>query len=121
MPVLTRPVASRGYVEIADSASLSGAVDIQSARLAGLFLPASFVGSVLTFQACDTAAGTYANIYDDDGSELTVNITAVPCAIANLTVLQALSAFPFIKIRSGTAGTPSTQTGAKGIILVLKG
>ena len=53
---------------VANSATQSAAVDLGRKRLLGIFFPASFEGTKVTFQAAETLTGTYVNVLDTDGA-----------------------------------------------------
>ena len=111
-------------VTIADLASLSGEVDLEGAVLVGIAMPAAWTAANLTFQAASATGGTFQDVYDDAGGEVTV-IAAVSRAIGVDVAAGALAPFRYIKVRSGTTGTPVVQTPGEGLVrtitLVLKG
>lgn len=112
------------HATIAAGASLSNAVEVGGRALVGLILASTWDTAIITFQAsADGYGGTYYNIYlDDANTELQVPNTAAVAsrAIAMNTVLDKLAAFDWIKIRSGTAASPTNQADATVIKLVLK-
>lgn len=101
---------------IANAASLSGAIDLAGFSQVGLVMPAAWTAANLTFQGCDTLGGTYQDIYDSAGNELTVIAAASRC----IADIPELAPFRFIKIRSGTSGTPVSQGASRDIIVVAK-
>jgi len=107
-------------VVIAQGASLSAELNTDGLPLAGIIMPAAWTSANLTFQAADKSSGTFANVYDGAGTEL--NVTAGASRSIGLTTsdMDALGAFQYMKIRSGTAGTPVTQGGARTIIAILR-
>lgn len=98
---------------IADTESLSGAKSI-TAPIVGIETPASLEGTVLTFQACDTVDGTYANVYDAIGTEVQVTISSSRY-VALLPSDFIWAKGKYLKVRTGTAGSPSVQTGANTV------
>lgn len=101
---------------IANGASLSGEIDLGSRQLAAIFMPSSWTAANLTFQASDQTGGTFQDVYDSAGNEL----TAIAAASRTITDIPELGPLRFIKVRSGTSGTPVNQGGARTIILLVK-
>lgn len=102
---------------IANGASLSGAVDCGSARLALIVMPAAWTTADLTFQ--ESADGvTYVDKYDAFGAEYTVVCGGTS---RSLTInLVDFIGTRYLKVRSGTTGTPVVQGGARDLTLVLQ-
>lgn len=106
-------------VTIANSASLSSAIYVGDYKTFAFELPSGLDGTSLTFQSCSTADGTFLNVYDDAGNEVTATVAASRFVNAN-TLSVKLAGAPFIKIRTGTAGAATTQTGDYTFSLILK-
>lgn len=101
---------------IANGASLSDALDLGNARLYSIQMPAAWTAAALTFQA--SAEGvTYADVHDTNGTELSYTVAA--SRFVRLTP-DPWFGTRFLKIRSGTSGTPVNQGGARIITLVLR-
>ena len=105
---------------IANGASLSDVIDIGGALEIGFQMPASWTAANLTFQGSDASDGTYNDVYDDAGNEVVVT-AAQARAIVVGTTTKNLTAFRFIKIRSGTTALPVVQGAERVIQVVLKG
>ena len=104
---------------IANGASLSGEIDLAHHRIMLIQMPAAWTAANLTFQVATATGGTFQDLYDDGGVE--VNVTAaVSRAIGVDLNAGPLASARFIKIRSGTTGTPVTQAAARSIVLVTK-
>jgi hypothetical protein len=103
---------------IADGASLSAALSLFGNRIAGFITPAGMEGAAFTFQG--SADGTtYANVKDEGGTELSVTIAAsVSCSLTT-AVREKLSAFSFVKVRTGTSGAPTNQAGGDGAAITV--
>ncbi len=114
-----RPFAIK-TVTIANGASLSGEVDLGGYALAAIQMPSAWTAANLTFQAATASGGTFQEVYDDLGNELTVQAAASRC-IGIDSVAGALAPLRFIKIRSGTAATPVNQAADRTLTLILKG
>ncbi len=106
-------------VTIANGESLSGEVDLAGFKLAIIQMPAAWTAANLTFQVATATGGTFQNLYDDGGTEVSVT-AAVSRAISLDNNVVNLAAARFIKIRSGTSGTPVAQGAARTITLILK-
>lgn len=104
---------------IAINASLSGEVDLEGFTLVSIIMPAAWTAANLTFQASDVTGGTFQDVYDDQGVEVTVQAAASRSIGIDL-LAGALAGFRFIKIRSGTTGTPVNQAAARTLTLAVK-
>ena len=103
--------------DIAASASPSGAVRLPAAcYLSGIIMPSAWTAADLSFHGSHDGV-TYYNIYDEYGSEVIVNAGA-----SRHIVLQPgiWSGTRFLKIRSGTTGTPVTQAAARTLNLIVR-
>jgi predicted RecA/RadA family phage recombinase len=84
-----------------------------------IHMPASWTTGNLTLLASSSLEGTYNDVYDDAGSEVTIVAAASRCIVVDLLAL-AMGPLRFIKLRSGTSGTPVQQAGARTLILSMK-
>lgn len=100
---------------ISNGASLSAAIDLQGRHLIGIVMPADWTAANLTFQVAQTADGTFADVYDSAGNEL-VAVAAASRFICDIPELQGVR---FLKIRSGTTGTPVNQGAARTLSLTI--
>lgn len=104
-------------VTILANQSLSDPIDLGADRLVALLMPSVWTTAAITFQASDRIDGTYINVYDSSGNELTAQ-AAASRAVVDLLELGALR---FIKLRSGTSGSPVPQQGNRKITIAVKG
>jgi len=103
-------------VTIANGASLSGAVSLGAGDPVSIQMPTAFTGTQLTFQVSHDNS-TFQNLYDAAGSEVTVTVAAS----RNVPLPSPLQAgWRYLKIRSGTAATPTAEGGARTITLINK-
>lgn len=107
-------------VVIANAASLSDAIIIRPdtsnvPALVGIAMPATWTAANLTFQVSDDFGATFNNLYDKDGIEVTVVASASRYIIL---VPGSFAGINYLKVRSGTAGTPVAQGGARTIRLI---
>lgn len=117
------PVAGGGETTtavIANGASLSGEIDLQGFSLQAIVMPSAWTAANLTFQASDTSGGTFNNVHDDAGAEVTVTAAASRC-IGLDAVARELDGLRYVKVRSGTSGTPVNQGAERTLTLLLKG
>ena len=103
-------------VVIANGQSLSPAVDLGDRALVGILISAAWTAAGLTFQVSPDGV-TYGNMKD----------AAAEVAVAALTAGDYVQLDPlkfmgarFIKIRSGTAGTPVVQGADRTLRLVCR-
>lgn len=103
---------------IANGASLSGAIDILSTTLLGIQMPAAWTAASLTFQG-SADGSTYVDVYNDSNDEYTL-----PTSTSRLIMLDQtanrFAAMRYLKVRSGTTGSPVTQ-GADRVITLICG
>lgn len=107
--------AINSSVVIASGASLTAAIDLDDARLASIQLPSAWTAANLTFQTSLDGV-TYGDWYDSSGVEYTV--TAAASRSIGLQLVDFIP-YRYIKIRSGTTGTPVVQGAARNLILGL--
>lgn len=106
---------------IAASGSLSGAVDTGVDHVVGLVMPAAWTTAALTFSVSHDGE-TYQALYDDAGTEVTIasaNAAAARTLCFSASMQLALLPWRYLKVRSGTSGSPVTQAAARAVGLVL--
>lgn len=97
---------------IANAATTSDAVTgAASYQSFGVIMPAAFTGTTLTFTVCDTSGGTYVDLYDRFGNQVTMTVGTSKAY--DLPV--ELIGFPFWKIKSG-----SSEGGSRSLVVVGK-
>ena len=100
---------------IASGASLSGAVALPIGHvLAAIVMPATWTAAGITLQGSADNV-TFQNVYVAAGTEHALTVAAATTVALDPVLYQA---FPFLKIRSGTAGSPVNQTAARTITLI---
>jgi len=99
---------------IAASASLSNAIDVGDGGLVALMLPSGWTTALITFLASDDLAGTYAPVFDGSGTGLVLTVLATAGVASQYIALNpgTFSGLRYIKIQSGTVGSPVVQTNA---------
>lgn len=63
-------------VTITAAGTLSAAADLEGRTPVGVFLPATFTGTVLNFHTATSLAGTYAEMQDGAGAAYAVTVAA---------------------------------------------
>lgn len=91
---------------ILNGASQSGVLDVTERVVVAVSLPATWTAASITFLAADTADGTFLPVYDAAGVEYTVVAAAAHCVVVPS---DATRAFRYVKLRSGTGGSPVNQ------------
>lgn len=103
-------------VTIASGAALTAGINLKGRVLAGIIMPSSWTTANLTLQACATEAGTYVDVYSTAGTEYAITAAASRYLAIDITQTRGLN---FIKVRSGTTGTPVNQGADRTLTLML--
>jgi hypothetical protein len=106
-------------VTIAAGASLSNVIPIGSYKYMQIIMPSAWTTANLTFQTCTTSGGTFTDVYDEDGVEVNISASTSRSILFSDESVMLISSL-FLKIRSGTTGTPVNQAAARTIYLILK-
>jgi len=106
-------------VTILNGQSLSDVLDMEGYSAWAIEMPAAWTVANLTFQAAASFAGTYNNVHDDAGAEVTVTAAAAR-AIGLDAAKNELAAYRFLKIRSGTSGVAVNQAADRVLTIHLK-
>lgn len=100
---------------IAVSASLSGIVDLNGQILTAIVIPAATEGTSMTFQ--QSADGTnFYDVYKDDGTEYSITVAASRYIVVDQSKFAGVR---WLKVRTGTSGSPTTQSGADAAITLI--
>lgn len=105
-------------VTIPEDGSLTPAVYLGTKTLVGIETPAEWTAANLTLQAASTEGGTYKNVYDKAGNEYTITAAASRAIALSEDDLYGIGRW--IKVRSGTGGTPVNQAADRELTLILK-
>lgn len=101
---------------ISGGGSLSAEVDLNGHNIVGIYMPGTWQTANLTFQASNATGGTFYDVYDSAGNELVVTAAASRVIVD----VPELAPIRFLKVRSGTTGTPVVQAANRNIILLVK-
>lgn len=107
--------ATRALATITSGTALSPAADLDNARLAKIVMPAAWTAASLTFQTSDDGV-TYSNLYTAAGVEYTVTAAASTAIVVPIVDWIGTR---FVKVRSGTSGSPVNQGADRVITLVV--
>lgn len=108
-------MASYQTATIAISESLTGEIDLTGLTLVGVIMPSAWTTADLTFQT-GVVSGSLSNHYDQNDIETTVYVGASRDVQIDV---QTFLGRRYMKIRSGTSGTPVAQAAARELTLVL--
>ena len=95
---------------------LSASVQTNGLPVVGLIIPSDWViATAITLQGSIDGT-TFYNVYDDTGTEVSITVAASRHIALNPS---EFASFPYLKLRSGTAASPTDQTNSPELKLVL--
>jgi hypothetical protein len=117
------PVTVQEVLIPAGATGLSSEVDINGYQIVGIYVPSGWTAADISFKARqpgkNATTATLLDVYDSSDAEVVVQAAASRYVALTAALMDALLGLAFIKVRSGTTGTPVNQTGAPTIGLVL--
>lgn len=114
---ISREILAAIIATIPSGGSLSGAVPIEGASMGTILMPAAWTAADLTFQHAESKGGTFVDATDESGTEIALTVAASK----SVPIPPEVMVCPWIKIRSGTSGTPVNQDAARELRVVRKG
>jgi len=111
-------VEAVNFVIASGETGLSAAVDLKGRTPVAIQMPADWVAADLTFQVSLDGGTTFYNLYDEDGTEVTV--TADADQVIALTTLANFWHGGQMKIRSGTAALAVDQTASRTLVMMTR-
>lgn len=112
------PLIQTVPVAIASGQSLSGEVDIFPNTLVGIFLPAGWTGTTITFQASVDGGATFGNVESGNAAaELSYTVAAGQYVAIDPAMWRGVTA---LKLRSGSSAAPTNQAGNATATLVTR-
>lgn len=114
MAVQTNTIAA----QIDNGAALSAAIALNGNHVDGIVLPAAWTAAALTFQV-SLDGSTFYDLYDTAGSEISFTVTAGKALYLPASTFH-LRSWDWIKLRSGTTGTPVNQGGNRAFTLMCR-
>lgn len=97
---------------IANGASLSDSLYVWPCQASAIIMPAAWTAASMTFQGSMDGVNFF-DLFNDSGVEY-----EIPVLVSQAVQLNVPLTFPYVKIRSGTTGTPVNQGGARSVTLV---
>jgi len=97
--------------------SISSEIGIDGISMGIVIMPVGWTAAGITLQVGEWSNGSFFNLYDENGSEVVLTVAAGRAVPLPPEVVAA----SFIKIRSGTAGTPVNQAAQRTGHIVAKG
>lgn len=82
-------------------------------------MSAAWTAANLTMQSCSVSGGTFSNVVDDTGAEVSIPVAAgktIPVIVNAL----ALAPLHYVKFRSGTSAVPVQQAAERTLTLICK-
>lgn len=123
-------MASAGVVSatIPPNQALSDGIDLGANTCFAFEMPEAWAGTALTFQSKANlqesgSGGTtedWDNVYDDNGTELSVTVAADRVVGLRRDQASVLSGIRFLRIRSGTSAAPVNQNPQRIIKVLVK-
>ncbi len=104
---------------IATGTALSPTLKLEGGIPAGIQMPAAWTAANLTFQGSNDDI-TYFNIYDDNNVELVVTAAASRFIVFRDAIAAQFYGIRYLKIRSGTSGTPVNQLADRTLYVPLR-
>jgi hypothetical protein len=101
---------------IALNGTLSAAVDLNGVYLYAIQMPAAWDAGGITLQLSQDN-DTFVNVYDSSGNEISLTVSTSRLVLVRPSQLIGDG---WLKVRSGTAGTPVTQTAARSLVLLTR-
>jgi len=96
---------------------LSSEIDLTGHVLVGVLMSTAWTDAGITFAAATAETGTYQSVYGSTGDETTLTVDA--SRFVSLTPLTSVG-YRWLKVRSGTVGTPVAQAAARTLTLVTR-
>lgn len=97
---------------IASSATTSGEIDLSGTTLCGIYIPAAFTGTSISFQAASESGGTFVAVKDGAGNSVSKTVAASQFIKIDPTDFVGVR---FLKIVSG-----STEAAERTLVLAAR-
>jgi hypothetical protein len=104
---------------IANGESLSNVINVDGFKYFRFYMPSSWTAANLTFKESYASDKDYQDMYDDASTEVNIPVSTSRVVVADVNALK-LAGAKYIKLRSGTTGTPVNQAAERKIYIVLK-
>ena len=104
-------------VDIDSNVAVGDSINLADDRLIAIIMPSAWTTAALTFQA-SLGNGVWYNVYKEEGTELSYAAATSRWIIVKPTDFAGMK---YLKIRSGTSGTPVSQADDRSIGIVKRG
>lgn len=102
------------------ASGLSAANDFGgAAKDMAVIMPATWVAAGLSYQVSNAIDGTFTDLYNEAGTEVTSAVAQGLTQSLNTTA-PLLSEYRYVKVRSGTTGTPVNQTASRTLTFIFQ-
>jgi len=118
MAITFQPLLETTTATIPAGGSVSPAVDLHGGKIVAIQLGGTaWDAAGITFQASADNV-TYNDVYDESGNEVALTVDASRYIVFDS--VENLRGVRYLKVRSGTTGTPVNQTAATAVTLVVE-
>ena len=118
--IIANPVVIQASIKLGEA--LSTVIPLGGRTYMAITVSPEWTEAALTFLASNEEGGTFLPVYKEDGTELTITSANVVASrnIGMGALMQYLSPFKYIKLRSGTAASPVNQAAARPFLIHTK-
>jgi hypothetical protein len=95
----------------------SGVIDMTGCVLIGVQMSTAWTAAGITFLAATAETGTFHSVFGSTGDEITLSADA--SRFINVSPLTSVG-YRWLRVRSGTSGTPVAQAAARTLTLVTR-
>ena len=99
--------------------NLSGEVDFDGYQYFTIYVPATWTGTAITLQTSPASGGTFSDVYNDAGIEVSLTVAASRAVTIDVNALN-LASLRYVKFRSGTSASPTDESSAKVLTISCK-
>lgn len=102
---------------ITSGTAITDAIQLDGQTPAAIQTPAALTGTQFSFDCAVSTTGTFAPLYNTDGTEFLVDVGTSRHIWLDPRVFAGVRS---IKIRSGTVGTPTNEAATRTIVLIVR-
>lgn len=118
---MSRPNFTKHTATIANGASVSGAIRLDTEQLVAIVTPAAWTAAVLEFELSVDGGLTWLPVVDDAAAAVSVasaTVAAGARAIVAATIINKLKGLPLIRLASGAAGARVNQGADRAFVII---
>lgn len=101
---------------ITSGQSLSASIEVNGEHVIGVIVPAAWTAAGLSFQGSFDGTNFF-ELYDMTGVAITIPVVASSYTVIQPTAMHGVN---FVKVRSGTSGSPVTQASTMVLTLLTR-